>query len=130
MPAATGGRSSRRRSTPTTRRRCSGSRSSRWKRGSGSSRRTRRSTCGGFTRRAPAKRRAGHEGGLQRRPRPAGAARLRSQEAREYVVRALSYSWSAGGGEHALRLVPVEGTGGKPFLFGAGERRIHVEVRR
>jgi formylglycine-generating enzyme required for sulfatase activity len=44
-------------------------------------------------------------------------------------VRALSYAWSEGGGEHTIRLVPVEGTGGKPFLFGAGDRRIPIEIR-
>lgn len=42
---------------------------------------------------------------------------------------ALSYRWRAGDDEHELQLVPVPGTGGRPYLFGAGTRRLPVEVR-
>jgi formylglycine-generating enzyme required for sulfatase activity len=45
------------------------------------------------------------------------------------VAQSLTYTWRAGDGEHELRLVPVPGTEGKPFLFGAGAQRRPIEVR-
>ena len=45
------------------------------------------------------------------------------------MARSLTYTWRAGDGEHELRFVPVPGTGGKPFLFGAGAQRRPIEVR-
>jgi len=35
----------------------------------------------------------------------------------------LSYKWSMNNEAHELRLVPVEGTGGRPYLFGRAARR-------
>jgi hypothetical protein len=40
----------------------------------------------------------------------------------------LRYCWSVGGSEHSMAMVFVEGTGGRPFLFGEGERR-PIEIR-
>jgi len=39
------------------------------------------------------------------------------------------YRWRADGEDHELRLVPVPGTNGSPYLFGAGQRRFPVDVR-
>ena len=39
-----------------------------------------------------------------------------------------SYSWRADEGDRELRLVPVAGTGGAPYLFGSGESRHPIEV--
>jgi formylglycine-generating enzyme required for sulfatase activity len=41
----------------------------------------------------------------------------------------LSYRWRADDGEHELRLVPVPGTGGTPYLFGKEPNRRPVEIR-
>jgi len=41
----------------------------------------------------------------------------------------LTYSWRAGEDGHELRLVPVPGTSGKPYLFGADPNRMPIEVR-
>jgi formylglycine-generating enzyme len=43
--------------------------------------------------------------------------------------RPLSYTWHAADGEHELRLVPVPGTAGTPYLFGAGANRHPVGIR-
>lgn len=40
-----------------------------------------------------------------------------------------AYRWRADGAEHELRLVRVPGTGGTPYLFGAGANRLPVHVR-
>src|SRR5215471_4979020 len=40
----------------------------------------------------------------------------------------LSYTWSAAGQDHELRLLPVPGTDGKPYLFGGGAHRRQVEI--
>ena len=40
-----------------------------------------------------------------------------------------SYQWHLGDVEHELRLVPVAGTAGKPYLFGAEPKRCPVEIR-
>ena len=40
----------------------------------------------------------------------------------------LSYRWCAGGESHELAMVPVPGTRGSPFLFGAGPHRKPVDV--
>jgi formylglycine-generating enzyme required for sulfatase activity len=39
------------------------------------------------------------------------------------------YTWQADGAEHELRLLPVPGTAGTPFLFGHGPIRQAIEVR-
>jgi formylglycine-generating enzyme required for sulfatase activity len=44
-------------------------------------------------------------------------------------VTALTYEWRDGGAQHELRLVRVPGTGGTPYLFGAGPGRRPIEVR-
>ena len=38
------------------------------------------------------------------------------------------YNWTTDQGEHALELVRVEGTNGRPYLFGDGDQRRSVEV--
>jgi len=43
-------------------------------------------------------------------------------------MRTLSYKWHADDAEHELRLVPVPGTAGKPYLFGAGPNRRAIEI--
>lgn len=40
-----------------------------------------------------------------------------------------TYKWRAADGEYELRLVPVPGTAGRPFLFGAEPHRRPIEVR-
>ena len=40
----------------------------------------------------------------------------------------LTYKWQADGSEHALELVHVPGTDGKPFFFGRGANRRAIEV--
>ncbi len=42
---------------------------------------------------------------------------------------ARSYRWRVDDAEHELRLVPVPGTGGTPYLFGAEPDRQPVEIR-
>jgi formylglycine-generating enzyme required for sulfatase activity len=44
-------------------------------------------------------------------------------------MKALSYKWRVGEDEHELKLVPVPGTAGRPYLFGAGPNRRPIEVR-
>ena len=44
-------------------------------------------------------------------------------------MRTLSYKWHAHGVEHELRLVPVAGTAGTPYQFGAEPNRRAVEIR-
>ncbi len=39
------------------------------------------------------------------------------------------YTWHAGEAEHELRLVPVPGTAGRPYLFGREPNRRPIEVR-
>src|SRR5262245_58282944 len=39
------------------------------------------------------------------------------------------YKWRAAGVEHEMSLVPVPGTGGKPYLVGPRPHRLPVEVR-
>ena len=41
----------------------------------------------------------------------------------------LTYRWHADDGEHALGLVRVPGTAGRPFLFGDGPKRRSIEVQ-
>jgi formylglycine-generating enzyme required for sulfatase activity len=41
----------------------------------------------------------------------------------------LSYSWRQNGVEHVLHFAPVAGTGGKPYLFGAGPNQRLIEIR-
>jgi hypothetical protein len=44
-------------------------------------------------------------------------------------MKPLSYKWRASDSEHELRLVPVTGTGGRPYLFGrAAQRRQHLAI--
>ncbi len=43
-------------------------------------------------------------------------------------MRTLSYEWWAGGAEYELRLVPVAGTAGMPYLFGAASNRQPIEI--
>lgn len=38
------------------------------------------------------------------------------------------YKWRAGDAEHELRLVPVPGTAGHPYLFGHGPKRKPIEI--
>jgi len=44
-------------------------------------------------------------------------------------MRTLTYTWRAGNAEHELRLVPVPGTAGRPYLFGADPNRQPIEIR-
>jgi formylglycine-generating enzyme required for sulfatase activity len=44
-------------------------------------------------------------------------------------MEALSYRWDGPAGEHELRLVPVPGTAGKPFAFGAPGQTRPVEIQ-
>lgn len=44
------------------------------------------------------------------------------------AMKQLSYRWSADGFEHELLLVPVPGTGGRPYLFGRGSDRRPIEI--
>jgi sulfatase modifying factor 1 len=44
-------------------------------------------------------------------------------------VRTLNYTWRGGDIEHELRLVPVTGTGGGQYLFGAEPNRRPIEMR-
>jgi len=44
-------------------------------------------------------------------------------------VTALTYEWRDGGAQHEMRLVPVPGTRGTPYLFGAGPARRPIEIR-
>ena len=44
-------------------------------------------------------------------------------------MRTLICRWRAGAAEHELRLVPVAGTAGTPYLFGAEPHRRPIEVR-
>ena len=39
-------------------------------------------------------------------------------------MKPLIYKWRADDSEHELRLVPVPGTGGNPYLFG----RAHLKI--
>ena len=39
-----------------------------------------------------------------------------------------TFRFRDGEGEHELKLVPVPGTNGTPYLFGAGPRRIPIEI--
>jgi len=39
------------------------------------------------------------------------------------------YTWSDGGPEHELRLVPVAGTAGTPYLFGRAPNQLPIEIR-
>lgn len=41
----------------------------------------------------------------------------------------LTYEWQAGDARHELRLVPVPGTAGTPYLFGVEPNRRPVEIR-
>ena len=41
----------------------------------------------------------------------------------------LTYHWRTADDRHALTLVPVRGTAGRPYLFGAGNNRTPIEVR-
>jgi formylglycine-generating enzyme required for sulfatase activity len=41
----------------------------------------------------------------------------------------LGYEWLEGDTTHRLQLVPVPGTAGKPYLFGAGPNRRSIEIR-
>ena len=41
----------------------------------------------------------------------------------------LTYKWRAGDAEHELRVVPVPGTKGTPYLFGADPNRRPIEIR-
>jgi sulfatase modifying factor 1 len=43
-------------------------------------------------------------------------------------MRTLSYKWRQGDTEHELRFVPVAGTAGKPYLFGAEPNRRPIEI--
>jgi hypothetical protein len=43
-------------------------------------------------------------------------------------VTPLTYKWRADDADHELRLVPVPGTKGKPYLFGADRNRRPIEV--
>src|SRR5882672_2547829 len=52
-----------------------------------------------------------------------------SWEAYAWGVSTLTYEFRAGDAEHELRLVPVPGTKGTPYLFGAGPNRRPIEVR-
>src|SRR5262245_10597222 len=45
------------------------------------------------------------------------------------LMRTRMYAWHSGGLEHELRFVPVAGTAGSPYLFGAGPHRRPIEVR-
>jgi len=38
-------------------------------------------------------------------------------------MKPLSYKWRASDSEHELRLVPVTGTSGQPYLFGRAAQR-------
>ena len=40
----------------------------------------------------------------------------------------LSYKWSMNDGLHELRLVPVEGTNGRPYQFGRTAQRRPIEI--
>jgi sulfatase modifying factor 1 len=44
-------------------------------------------------------------------------------------VTAFTYEWRDGGAQHELRLIPVPGTQGTPYLFGAGPSRRPIDVR-
>lgn len=43
-------------------------------------------------------------------------------------VKPLIYKWRADDSEHELRLVPVPGTGGRPYMFGRGHSRRPIEI--
>jgi len=45
------------------------------------------------------------------------------------VVALSGYKWQASGAEHELRLVPVPGTAGTPYLFGAEPNRRPIAIR-
>jgi formylglycine-generating enzyme required for sulfatase activity len=40
----------------------------------------------------------------------------------------ISYKWTSDAGEHALDLIRVEGTKGRPYPFGEGTQTLVVEV--
>jgi formylglycine-generating enzyme required for sulfatase activity len=44
-------------------------------------------------------------------------------------MQARHYTWRQDVVEHALHLAPVTGTGGKPYLFGAGPNQRPIEIR-
>lgn len=44
-------------------------------------------------------------------------------------MQTLSYKWRAGDDEHELRLVPVPGTAGRPYPFGARANSRPIEIR-
>ena len=40
-----------------------------------------------------------------------------------------TYKWRTADGDHELRLIPVPGTAGRPFLFGPEPHRRPIDIR-
>jgi sulfatase modifying factor 1 len=48
--------------------------------------------------------------------------------ARATAMKSIQYVWRSDDSDHSIELVYVQGTGGRPFLFGEGEERRAIEV--